>query len=435
MNSAHFAGCRPNRQSARAAVAVVAALLGTASVSKADVLLVDPSDLSAYAQIQPAVDDALPGDLIVIRPLADNAAHYDPFTVGGKTVAVIGWGTLGTIRATSVVVSDVPVGSIVVIRGLQFDAPSGETAITFNSGLGAVRMEDCIAVGGAGDILPPASAMYATDSQSVIVNTCHLTGGAAITGGPSTDGAAAVVAIDSRLSIRAGEYTGGAGANGADGAANPGGRGGAGIQTHGGWQFISDASVNGGAGGQAGCESQLLCTCGDLGNGGDAVVENDTVLITQSLSLLPGAPSESLCAVGFSGQPLAATGGVVDNLPGPHHAYSMSYPCQTPIPATFHFEGQDQEWIFISGSTTPFNKWMPKYDGELHLIDSNLIDFKFLRILDATGVHDTAHPIPPPPPGLTGIIGYTQAFFVNFSGGTHIHLGPSSTFLYIGYGP
>lgn len=438
MKSFISSACRPNRLAA----AALAAVLGAGATAHAtDLLLVDPSVPTAYTQIQPAIDAANANDIIVVRPLADINARYEPFVLGGKSLTIVGQGTLGTIRATTMEITDTPSTDIIIVRGLAFEAPAGVAGISMASGAAIVRLEDLVAVGGVGDTVAPGPGLYATASDSVIINNCQFTGGAALAGAPVTEGAPGVQGVAAKLMIRGGTYVGGAGANGTVGVTSDGGRGGPGVQTQGGWQLLSDSNVIGGAGGAPGCNDAEACDCGLVGNGGDAVVETDTVLILQALTLQPGLPPENPCSVGFPGQPVSQNGGIIQQLDTPLHEYWVSYPAQTPIKAFFHFKGVQGEYIFISASTIPLNQWIPKYDGALQLVDSNILDFYFLREIESpTGVHNTTHPVTAPPPGIEGAIIYTQAFFITFLGTpgqqpAKIHLGPSSSFIYIGYGP
>jgi hypothetical protein len=439
MNPILSSACRPNRLAARAVLTALTAFLGTASLAHASsLLLVDPSVPTAYAEIQPAVDAAAPGDIVIVRPLADISARYLPFALGGKSITVVGQGTLGTILCTTMEITDTASSDIIIVRGLDFAAPAGVTAIALSSGAGALRIEDCNAVGGVGDTVSPAPAMYAGGCTNVIINNCHFTGGAALTGAPDTTGAAGIQTLESTLNIRGGSYVGGAGANGVKDEASDGGLGGPGLSLGGGWQYLGDGLSIGGAGGNPGCGTGPGCLCGVPGNGGDAVTENGTILILQAQDLQPGSPAESLCASGVAGLPLSQNGGVLQDLGGPVYEYTMSYPAMTGVLEQFHFKGVVGEYIFISASTIPVNKYLPKYDGALQLLDSNILDFYFLRIIDSPdGVHNTTHPVTAPPPGIDGAMIYTQAFFVTFAppAPPKIQMGPSSTFIYIGYGP
>ena len=63
-------------------------LLAVANPVFAGVLVVDAAGGGAFTQIQPAVDAALPGDLVLVR-----AGDYEGFTIAGKSVNVVGDGT------------------------------------------------------------------------------------------------------------------------------------------------------------------------------------------------------------------------------------------------------------------------------------------------------------------------------------------------------
>lgn len=426
------AGRRPNRRPAQFAAVLCA--LSLVSAARAGVVLVDPSTPGAFTQIQPAIDVALDQDIILVRPLADPDARYEPFTVGGKTIAIVGEVKLGTVRCSAANISAVPLGSTVILRGLDLRAPEGLPAISVAAGAGGVRLEELDAVGGPGVVLAPAPALRITASDEVYLAYCDLTGGAAVAGGAFTDGVAAFDAWKSEVAVRGGSLTGGAGADNLTDDPVPGGRGGSGSKTKGGTVLLSNVTIVGGAGGQPGCVDEVSCDCGDLGGGGDAIVMKDTVLVVEASTLVPGSADAGACpATGTSGLPIVAEGGVLQQIDGTVHHYWMSSPVQTPIKATFHMQGTLGEAVYLSAAIDPLMKWMPKYDGYLMLSGLPLMDLKLLRVLDTPdGTHDTDHPVPPPPPGIDSFIGYTQSFFV-LDG--KIHLGPMSSFLYIGYGP
>lgn len=426
------AGRRPNRR-----LALVAAVFGSLSclaTVQAGVVLVDPGTPGAFTEIQPALDAALDHDIVLVRPLADAGARYEPFTVGGKTLAVVGDVRLGTVRGTTVHVSAVPLGSTVIVRGFDLEAPEGVPAITVAAGAGGVRLEELVASGGPGAVLPPAPAAKITASDEVAMAYCELTGGAALAGGAFTDGVAALDAWKSEISVRGGTLAGGAGADNLTDDPVPGGRGGSGSKSKGGTIVLSNVTLVGGQGGQPGCVDEITCDCGDLGGGGDAIVMKDTVLIVETSSLQPGSADAGACpGTGLSGLPIVAEGGVVQEIDGTVHHYWMSTPVQTPIKATFHMQGTLGEAVYLIATVDPLMKWMPKYDSYLMVAGLPLMDLKLLRVIDTVeGTHDTDHPVPPPPPGIDSFIGYTQSVFV-LDG--KIHLGPMSSFLYIGYGP
>ncbi len=424
---------RPNRRSATTLTALTLAL-SLLPAARAGVLLVDPLDPNGFAQIQPAVDAALTNDIILVRPLADPNARYEPFTVGGKTLAICGDEALGVVRLGSVVIGNVPEGDVVILRGLELQATEGLPALSVASGDGDVRLEDLVATGGSSVPSGPQPALVVSYSDSVVATYCTLTGGAALTGSAFVTGAAALDMIGSELSIRGGTLAGGNGADNLTDDPVPGGRGGSGSSSQGGKLVISNVLVLGGQGGLPGCVDEINCDCGDLGGGGDAIAMTDTILVVEASTLQPGTSGPTSCqGSGTSGLDIAANGGVVTEIDGPVHDYWMSSPVVTPVPCNFHFKGVIGEAVIISASSMSAQFWLPKYNGYLYIGSGNLLDFYTLRILDTEdGIHDTTHPTPPPPPGIDSFIGYTQGFFVK--GGT-VHCGPLSTFLYIGYGP
>lgn len=426
-------GRRPNRRFATI-VAIVACTAFLLPAARAGVLLVDPADPNGFPQIQPAVDAALSGDIILVRPLADAGARYEPFTVGGKTLAICGDEPLGVVRCSSVVIGAVPAGDVVILRALDLQAPEGLPAISVASGDGAVRLEDLDATGGSSVAIGPQPALSVAWSDSVVATYCDLVGGAALPGSAFVMGSAALDMLGSELSIRGGSLAGGKGADNLTDDPVPGGRGGAGSDSQGGKLVISNVLVIGGEGGLPGCVDEVNCDCGDLGGGGDAIAMKDTILVVEASTLEPGATGPTACqGGGAAGLPIAADGGVVTEIDGPVHDYWMSSPVVTPVTCTFHFKGVLGEAVILSASSMSSMYWLPKYNGYLYGGAGNLLDFYTLRILDTPdGIHDTSHPTPPPPPGIDSFIGYTQAFFVK---GNQVHCGPLSTFLYLGYGP
>ncbi len=426
---------RPNRLSALV-LATLACCFFIHPAARAGVLLVDPADPNGFAQIQPAVDAALSGDIILVRPLADASARYEPFTLGGKTLAIVGDKKLGVVRCANLVIGAVPAGDVVIVRALELQAPEGLPAISVAAGDGAVRLEDLAATGGSSMALGPQPALTVGWSDSVVATYCTLNGGAALPGSAFVTGSAALDMTGSELSVRGGWLAGGKGADNLSDSSLPGGRGGAGSESQGGKLVISNVLVLGGAGGLPGCVDETGCDCGDLGAGGDAISMTDTILVVEACTLQPGTSEPTGClGAGAPGLPIVADGGVVTEIAGPVHDYWMSAPVVTPEKSTYHFQGVMGETVVLSASSMSSLHWLPKFSGYLYSGAPDLLNFYTLRVLDTPdGLHDTTHPTPPPPPGIDSFIGFTQGFFISPNGGS-VHLGPLSTFLYIGYGP
>src|SRR4030095_3109313 len=138
-------------------------------------------------------------------------------------------------------------------------------------------------------------------------------------------------------------------------------------------------------------------------------------------------PTEGFCGPsGLPGVELNTVGGIVQQIdPSPPHDYWMSAPRQTPIFAQFHYLGVEGEAIFISAGSLPAHKYFSKYDGDMDIAVSDLLDFYFLRILDETGYHETTHPVPPT--DIPSFLAYTQGFFLKDG---KLICGPMSLLIY-----
>lgn len=423
----------------RCLVALVVAASLCAPSARAGVLLVDPADPLAHAQVQAAIDVALPQDIIVVRPLLDPQAAYDPILIEMTgTLAIVGMKDLGSVRIAGATIGNQVLGDVVILRALDFVAPPDQPAMTIISPDGSVRVEDCTIAGGAGDQVGPAPGLVVEDTYSAVIVRGTISGGAAAPGNVLQDGAPALTMSLSHLSLRDGTLTGGQGADSTASVPEGGGRGGPASTSLGGKLFFSNCTLTGGNGGLPGCDPLATCDCGPLGAGGDAIELTNTILTVDAGQLVPGTGPVAPCRPSTGGEPglpIDNTNGVVLEIPDDYHQYYMTGPCWTPVPAEFHAEGVLWEALYLSAGTFPLHKYLSKYDGDLLMGVPNLMDFKFLRLFETEpAIHDTCHSIPEPPPGLESLIGYTQAVFINTLAPSEVHMGDLSVFLYIGYG-
>ena len=410
-------------------LAAAAALL---PLARAEVLLVDPVNPIGFRQIQPAIDAALPGDVILVNPLADPEAIYDPFVVSGKQLAVCGTVEQGSVRVAGAEVGDMPAGSVLMLCQLDIIAPPDSPGLVIGANAGWVRLQRLNIYAGAGSTTGPAAGLIVNPTDSIIVTYCNIYGGDATPGAGLPDGAPALKVTASHLTMRGGLLRGGRGADSPIAGRSDGGHGGTACVTFGGNVFISHVAATGGDGGLAGCPASGSCLCGVAGTGGDAISMNGSVLILENNLLTPGNPTEGFCGPsGLPGIELSTVGGAVQQIaPYPPHDYWMSAPLQSPIFAQFHYLGEEGEAIFISAGTVPSHKYFTKYDGDVDVGVADLLDFYFLRILDETGYHETTHPVPfaDVPSGMA----YTQGFFLKDN---KLYCGPMSLLIFIGDGP
>jgi hypothetical protein len=422
----------PRQHCVLSLAAALVATMALAGSARADVLLVDPASPIGFQQIQPAVDVALPNDVILVHPLADPEAVYDPFVISGKQIAVCGTIEQGSVRVAGIQVGDTPDGAVVMLCQLDVIAPPDTPGVVIGANAGWVRLQRLNVYGGAGSATGPAAGMIVNPTSSLIVTYCNIYGGDATPGAGLPNGARALQVTSTHITVRGGQLRGGRGADSPVVGRGNGGNGGTACWTFGGNVFVSHVVATGGDGGLAGCPSDGSCLCGIAGTGGDAIEMNGSILILENNTLNPGNPTEGQCGPsGVAGVALDTVGGAIQQLPSySPHDYWMSAPLQTPVFAFFHYQGEENEAIYISAGTIGSHKYFSKYDGDVYVGVADLLDFYFLRILDYTGFHETTHPVPFG--DMTSGMAYTQGFFLKDG---KLKTGPLSLFIYIGYGP
>ena len=228
-----------------------ALLLSVATPSMAKVWVVGPAAPGIdFSQIQPAVDAAQSGDIILVR-----SGGYDRFTIDGKALTVqadvdgpvlVGsppqMGNDMTPFGPQSIVRDIVAGDVVLrgmwIRGLEIDgcsAPVLVEACTVDSTLPATRVVDsdgvaflrCTLEGPDGFVDPPfiffadEGPGLELERSTAVLNDCTVVGGdgrdltfTVLGTLPATSGRSAVCAVDSTLVAVGGTFTGGDGGDG-----------------------------------------------------------------------------------------------------------------------------------------------------------------------------------------------------------------------------
>lgn len=125
------------------------AVLFCGSASAGNVITVDDSGPADFALIQPAVDAAIDGDTILVKP-----GNYSGFTVDGKALTIIGDVGALPVVAGQIRVKNTANGSTVVIARLKATGtPTPSTpdiAMVIDHSPGAVRIVGCDLAGGHG---------------------------------------------------------------------------------------------------------------------------------------------------------------------------------------------------------------------------------------------------------------------------------------------
>jgi hypothetical protein len=245
-------------------VFVLGGFLALAGTSSAGVIVVDAAGGGSFTQIQPAIDAAVDGDTILVKP-----GHYTAFSIVGKGLTVVG--DVGTITMSGrVEVEDTLASQIVTLANLKSTGagsePQGMTA-TFNAA--AVRVVACEWVGANDGPTVPVigggvGASFAS-STNVAVSGCTIVGG----DGESSDsclsdlvspGGVGLVTQIASVAMYDTVVRGGHGGNGGNWT-EPGGIG---IQTLNGFLFASRSNITGGHGGNSACAD----ACADDGGPG-----------------------------------------------------------------------------------------------------------------------------------------------------------------------
>jgi hypothetical protein len=304
--------------------------LAPASIASAGVHIVDPSGLGNFTSIQPAVDAALEGDVILVR-----GGTYAAFTIDNKGLAIYADADASVAINGGVAIVNVAAAKTVVLSSLQVTGtanPVSTVALSCTNDAGALRFQKCTFQGGQGgstanhDLVYPNAAhgVTLTNASNVSFVGCTLQGGNAYndseycyecTGGTGGDG---VRAQGSIVALYDSFCTGGTGGE----TGEYGGQGGTGYRAldHGG--FASRVAFKGGKGGNA---WDFLYAEG--GSGGDALrVEQSAGFHLLSDTYQPGAGGISYLFPNLHGGPGQAIAGqgAHDMLPGIARVFSAS---------------------------------------------------------------------------------------------------------------
>ena len=285
-----------------------------AAAARADVLVVDAAGGPGtdHLAIQPAVDAALAGDVLLVR-----AGTYPGFAIHGKPLTVTADQGHVVRVAGEITVRFVPAGEAVHLRGLStllLDVPLAR-GLVLGSNAGAVLVEDCVLRGETQEQDdPPQPGLVVVDSEDVVLLASTFVGGGGwsyFQGGPhwGTSGApgARVVSQSATTTVYAYgcEFEGGYGSSGVGESHFPGLPGGDGLRLESGVLYASGSTFRGGAGG--GGADGGFGTCGDGGPGGAGLDEEPGGEAIVADSTFAGGPGglggNAFCLHGDDGPP------------------------------------------------------------------------------------------------------------------------------------
>jgi hypothetical protein len=256
----------------RSVALVLASFSFLATSSFASVIVVDASGGGNFTAIQPAVDAANDGDVILVK-----SGTYAWFAVGNKALAIVGDAGSSVHVDGSVRVQNLAAGKTVVIEnvkgaGLADSDPLLGYGLYVANNQGRVRIENCNWTGAAPPDADVSSGIYVNASTDVSLTRTIGHGGSAhctiIQCGHS--GGAGLVATSSTLTIHDSTFRGGNGSDAYPGYPFDGLTGGTGASLGGVTLFASNSSFLGGFGGAGG--HNISCFPGtQSGDGGDGL--------------------------------------------------------------------------------------------------------------------------------------------------------------------
>jgi hypothetical protein len=310
---------------------MLSALLLLASPLAADVVTVDDSGGADFTDLQPAIDAAGEGDLVLVR-----AGSYGPFEVVGKALAIVA--DDAAVATGPGVVRDLAPGQTVVLRGLRVVQPAGAAAtvplLALYHDLGVVVVDACHLDGASSDPIYSTSALLADGCAGVFVtgSTIEAAGGTQFFVGPGPFGAShGIDARDSAVAVHGCDVRGGDGAAGWFVDFNvgvPPVAGAHGAAVSGGLFFAAGSRFTGGSGGAGGGWPGGGCWSGGAGGAGLAAADVAAqVLDTQLTGGAGGPATDAPCGDGASGAPMLASGsGSIGSLPAKAGALSAAPP-------------------------------------------------------------------------------------------------------------
>ena len=371
----------------------------------------------AFTDLQPAVDAAVDGDVLLVK-----SGTYSGFTIDGKALILqADTGHQVLVKSTAflpAVVKNLDADQSVVLRGIDLDGgslggllppnntPTYVGGFASNDNAGNVWVEDC-------QILGTATAARVCNSSSVVFVRCQLRsedlgGNISFLGVP---GGSSLDCEDSEVHLYGSSFQGGGGSSFEGLSACDGGHG---ARLDGGFLFASDCSFAGGSGGNS------VVECGDGGHG---------------LFLQAGAPDAWTLGASFQGGPsvpgifcmtpagseVAVESGVHTAIPRAPLSMSASSPVREGASVALTFEGPPGAFLFLTIGRGPLSVFSASLNGS-KLVARPRYTFS-LGPIPASGVLETGAPLVP----LRGPLGFRVQASYLLAG--DVILGEASTIL------
>ncbi|MCZ6596759.1 MAG: hypothetical protein O7B99_03895 [Planctomycetota bacterium] len=350
-----------------------AVVLGAAAHAQ-DVHVVDwlGNPGSQFLDIQPAVDAAQDGDLLLVRQ-----GEYGSVVIDGKSLSIVAE-VDATVRIGSITVRNIAVDQSVLMRDIRAVVTSTSYRVmTLEDNQGPLWFEASLFQPAVIQLPIKAGKADSTDGaviriehcEAVALLRCQVSGREPLPGGiGGTQATRAIHAIDSEVALYQCEIEGGKGVSSdpfvgltiADG--KPGE---AAIVLDGGFLFASGTTIRGGSGGD-GVVDATGCTSGGAGGVGlmlEGTMPKAVLLDTAIAGGSGGVAGAGVCSPGGGGASSIVLSGQIDQLAGSAR-WMESY---SPIPAgwgtllTYH--GEPGDLVFLMAGWDAQFLWDPSLSG------------------------------------------------------------------------
>ena len=413
-------------------LALLLALSPFAATASADALTVDDDGPADFVLLQDAVDAAVEGDLILVRP-----GSYGFTVVDGKSLTLQVDGPPGSVIVRSAIftplfspaleVRNLAPDQSVVVRGFDltnFGLDSHEYVAGVASSLGAVIFEECTLMSTTGD------AVRVSESASVTFVRTTIDAGTSYYDAfqPAYLKRDGLTADDSTVYLYDCVVRGSFGPDGMPtffGYYLPG-NGGIAARITGTTMFASGCSFEGGHGGSG---TSLQCDEGYDGGHGIVHVQSlvrllDTTVVggtagvaTPGCGLPDGDPGDA-----FFGDPSE-----VHPLPGAARSFALASPLDSGASIQMSFAGEPGDAVIVVVGLQPgVGLWHPAFSA-VQLVAAPILPLSF-GALPATGSLDLTFPVPALAAGADFARYPAQALFVTAAAEV-FHSGPSTVVL------
>lgn len=299
-------------------------LAGTAS---ADLLVVDDDGGPGvdYTTLQPALDAAGPGDVLLLRPGDYHPAPAfppAPHRLVGKGLSIV---ADGSVRVHGLRIEDLPAGQDVLVRGIDL----GDANLQVVDCAGVVWLEDIVSQGQ--NFVAVQSPVRIEDSAAVHLNRCELYAGQSLTFPP-----VALRASHSNVSVYDSVL------HGADGYGDIQ-TGSDGVLVVGGFLFASGTDITGGSSGCAGDGLEIA--------GGGSVVALDS-------SVGAGTPFDCETPP-LQGLGVRVVEGTFTETAGSARTLAIESPAVSAGPADFHYQGEPGDLVLLAFAPAMGSTYLP----------------------------------------------------------------------------